>query len=387
MTTILHTADWHLGKPFGQFSDPAKVAALQQARLDAVEALGQVADREKVDAVVVCGDLFDSPMATRAVVCQALHRIAKIPCPVYVIPGNHDHAGPGTLWHLPFFEAERASLAPNLTVLLERKPVELEGIVLLPCPLMQRHTSMDSLGWLTGPAVWAEVAPGKPRMVLAHGTVEAFGSDPDTTGMANYLDPGRLPPGEVDYVALGDWHGIRQVGPAAWYSGTPEPDRFPRGADYRAGCALLVKIAGRRAAPVVEPVETGRLTWVRLAVELDPGMEQDRLLCALEEVVGNRVGGHVVDMKLSGTLGLSALTALEDQVVRYRARVVELMVENRVLIAPNAEDLAALASRPQDPVIAKVAERLKKELESQNRELDRAALLALHRLVREKEAA
>jgi DNA repair exonuclease SbcCD nuclease subunit len=38
----------------------------------------------------------------------------------------------------------------------------------------------------------------------------------------------RLPSSEIDYIALGDWHGIKQVNQKVWYSGTPEIDRFPK---------------------------------------------------------------------------------------------------------------------------------------------------------------
>ena len=30
----------------------------------------------------------------------------------------------------------------------------------------------------------------------------------------------------LDYLALGDWHGTLEVAPRTWYAGAPEPDRF-----------------------------------------------------------------------------------------------------------------------------------------------------------------
>ena len=44
----------------------------------------------------------------------------------------------------------------------------------------------------------------------------------------------------LDYLGLGDWHDQRQIGPATWYSGTPEADGFKHAA---ASGALLVTLA------------------------------------------------------------------------------------------------------------------------------------------------
>lgn len=385
MITFIHTADWQIGKPYGQFQDHGKVATLQKARLDALENLAVLVRDHQVDAVLVCGDMFDSPLATRSVVCQTLEKIGNMPCPVYAIPGNHDHAGPGTVWQMPYFETERKALAPNLQVLIEERPVELDPAILLPCPLLQRQSVADPLGWLQRGAIWSELPPNKPRIILAHGTVQAFGADPDPYSTSNYLDLDQLPGAEIDYVALGDWHGLRQVGPVAWYSGTPEPDRFPRAADYRAGQALLVTVDGRGVPPKVQPVTTGQLTWAQLEVTLDTDSGVDPLDHRLRDLFGQAVGKHVVEVKLSGELGLEAFSALEELLEKYRARALELRVVQRVAVAPQAADLAALAERPSDPMIAEVANRLKKSLEQEKNERDRAALLALHRLVRELE--
>jgi DNA repair exonuclease SbcCD nuclease subunit len=39
---FIHTADWQLGKPFGRMLDEARVA-LQEARLDAIDAIARLA--------------------------------------------------------------------------------------------------------------------------------------------------------------------------------------------------------------------------------------------------------------------------------------------------------------------------------------------------------
>src|SRR5438270_14010557 len=97
---------------------------------------------------------------------------------------------------------------------------------------------------------------GVLRIGLAHGSITNFGSEGEAT---NPIDPRRPESAGLDYLALGDWHRTLQVGPAAWYAGTPEPDRA--GGQER-GTALLVDIAGSGAPATVTPLSTGTYRWI-----------------------------------------------------------------------------------------------------------------------------
>ena len=70
----------------------------------------------------------------------------------------------------------------------------------------------------------------------------------------------------LDYLALGDWHGVRQAGPKAWYAGTPEPDRFR---DNAPGHALAVRIAAAGAEPEVERHRLAQYRWQRHTLDGD----------------------------------------------------------------------------------------------------------------------
>ena len=50
---LLHTSDWHLGKRLDDFSRIEEQQAVLQE-------ICEIADREKVDPVLVAGDLFDT---------------------------------------------------------------------------------------------------------------------------------------------------------------------------------------------------------------------------------------------------------------------------------------------------------------------------------------
>lgn len=84
---ILHTSDWHLGKRLENFSRMEE----QQAVLTEI---CEIADSEKVDAVLVAGDLFDTfnpPTEATDLFYKILKRLASNGRrPVIAIAGNHD---------------------------------------------------------------------------------------------------------------------------------------------------------------------------------------------------------------------------------------------------------------------------------------------------------
>ena len=58
--TLLHTADWHLGRRFPSFEHEQETR-LTRARLEVVGRILDVAESRDVDAVLCAGDLFDEP--------------------------------------------------------------------------------------------------------------------------------------------------------------------------------------------------------------------------------------------------------------------------------------------------------------------------------------
>ena len=195
-TTFLHTADWQLGKPFAGVNDMQKRSLLQSERLAVLKRIGEKARDHHAEFVLLAGDLFDSPSATKSTVAAACSAIGSIGIPVFAIPGNHDHGGPGSLWEQEFFKRERKEIAPNFNILLKPEPLELANAVLFPCPLLRRHEAADPTAWLRSPQDLDTRFGDKPRIVLAHGSVLNFGLLPDDeesdAGATNLIDLPRL---------------------------------------------------------------------------------------------------------------------------------------------------------------------------------------------------
>lgn len=383
MTKFLHTADWQIGKPFAGIRDDRKRSLVQNARIEAIKSLGDLAVKEGCDFIVVAGDLFDSPSADKSTVSAACSAMGQIELPVYVIPGNHDHGGPGSLWEQDFFKRERDALAPNLTLLLESEPYECESAVLLPCPLLRRSAPTDPTEWLRVSEVYDELPADKPRIVLAHGSTQTFTSrwedDEEETAGGNLLDLSRIPDAEIDFIALGDWHGTRQVDSKAWFSGTPEYDRFQKGGDHDPGNILLVEVQ-RGKAPNVTKEATATLRWNELTFDFSDDTALKEFENRITNLLGQRANEDLLRLTLSGSVGIEAARRLDEILESLEARLLRLKVSNQTRIAPTEEEIKDLTQRTSDPLVSEVAGQLvtRAAREDEEGHVARIALRELH---------
>jgi DNA repair exonuclease SbcCD nuclease subunit len=383
--TFLHTADWQLGKPYARVADETKRVRLQNERLDCLRRIGDAALSHNASFVLVAGDLFDSPSPLNSTVARACEAIGHMKVPVLVIPGNHDHGGPGSLWEQPFFVSQRAKLAPNLRMLLSADPVILENAVVFPAPLLRRHDNADPTAWIRNAADSPELPADLPRIVLAHGSVQGFEStqddeDEESAGL-NRIDLARLPDSQIDYIALGDWHGTKQASAKAWYSGTPEIDRFPKGADHDPGNILIVR-AARGQTPRVEKIPTGNFRWNEFSYHFSEDESFDAFSAALDERIGGWGQDSLLKLTLDGSLGIETSHRLAGLIEGLDACLLRVKLDNRVAIAPTPDEIAALADRPDDPLISAVAARLIDLARGADPEVPLLALRELHAAIR-----
>jgi hypothetical protein len=429
--TFLHTADWQLGKPFASICDPAKQARVQQERFEAIRRISAVVKQHRARFVVVAGDLFDSPTPTHATISQAFGAIADLGVPVYAIPGNHDHAGPDSLWEQAFFQRERTRLAPNFHLLTAAAPTLVtlgdsgdgpDGVVLLPCPLLRRHEANDPTAWIRDLDFTA--VGDRPRIVIAHGSTAVFSAgdtsrrdEDDATGTSfNTIALDRLPGDDIDYVALGDWHGFTPAGPKAWYAGTPEIDRFPK-SGQEPGHVLCATV-GRGTVPTITATRTGRLRWLAIDIALDatlegppddptadagpsatdadrhgPGHVDEALMELTRPQDGGEPGfdGCLARVGLTGTVSLAGRAELDRIVESWRARLVRFDLDDAVRIAPTLAEIHDLANRPNDPIISRVATeligRLRAGGDAADLDMVRQAIFMLHALAHSEAAS
>ena len=201
---------------------------------------------------------------------------------------------------------------------------------MLPAPLTQRHTHNDLTDWFAA----AQVPSGLFRVGLAHGSVQGIlAEDIDSS---NPIAAARAEQAALDYLALGDWHGCKQVDARTWYSGTPETDRFRANAS---GQALIVSLSEPGSLPRVVQHVTGQYRWREDTVDLQVPSDIDALL----EQLAALTPADVLALKLSGRIDLPGRRRLLDAIGQARGRARSLVADlSAVRFEPTAEDIGAL---------------------------------------------
>ena len=261
MIRFLHASDLHLGKPFGGFPEDVR-ARLRQSRQEVIARLAGAAREGGAAHVLLAGDTFDQETPAPTTIRHALNAMQAASDLTWVLlPGNHDSLAASELWRV--LAADRPG---NVILATDAAPVDLGGAVLLPAPCPVRHPGRDLTEWMddaeTGEAI---------RIGLAHGGVHDFRPGEDAgPGPAGVIAPDRAERANLAYLGLGDWHGRLRIGPATWYSGTPEADSFK---PHAPAGALLVGIAAPGARAEIAEVETGALRWARIGLDLVAGKD------------------------------------------------------------------------------------------------------------------
>lgn len=276
---ILHTSDWHVGKTL------ARRSRLDETR-DVLNEIVDIAEREAVDAMLVCGDIFDHiapSAAAEKIVYDTLVELERREIPVLLVPGNHDHA---RRWHAlePLLKRFMVRVVPEV-----RRP-ESGGIVSLASRDDSTELQVAVLPWVfERQFVGAHELmglPGEPFQSYAEemkllieklcepleastctvfaGHLFVSGSKPGeaqrglTIGQLYAIAPQALP--EVQYAALGHVHRPQRVAGAsrpAYYSGSPLQLDFGEVEQQKSVNIVELK-PGQPAEVRTEPITGGR---------------------------------------------------------------------------------------------------------------------------------
>jgi exonuclease SbcD len=286
---LLHTSDWHLGRTLHRVD----LTTHQQAFLDH---LVEVVREERVDAVLVAGDVYDRaipPVEAVAQLSDALHRLAEHAV-VVLTPGNHDSAirlgfgatvmrdrvrvlarvedvdrpvvlpgadGDVLVYGLPYLDpdAARRALAPAAA----EQPLPRSHAAVLGAAMDRVRADLAA----RTAAAAAEGRPAPRSAVLAHAfVVGGAASESERDIRVGGVDhaPAAVFDG-VDYVALGHLHGPQRVGePDAAtvlrYSGSPLAYSFSEARHAKSTALVDLGPSGPPAVRLVPAPVPRRLT-------------------------------------------------------------------------------------------------------------------------------
>ena len=276
---FIHTADLHIGAKFkGLDGDKGNIR-----RHDLIETLRRIVrlviDRD-ADGLLVVGDLFDerSPGSdVIAMVGSILDDLEKNDKWCVVVPGNHDHLGPGS----PY---DHLALSSGVTVVRTTGGFEridsIPGMVLYATAYDTNGPNEQKLA-----ALRTEGHEDLPVIVAVHGSYEPSEGCWNQNAECSRYSPishAELRKLEVSYVALGHFHSYWQVcaRPLALYPGSPE------GLSIReSGERYVAEVtAGKRSASV-ERIVVNQKTYLDLP-DIVGIIDEDRIITELEKNKG-----------------------------------------------------------------------------------------------------
>lgn len=342
-TTFLHTSDLQLGMT-RWFLDADAQGRFDDARLRAIDRLGEVAVEHGAEFIVVAGDVFEHNSLSDRVTGRALERLRALPVPVHLLPGNHDPLVADSIFR-------RAEGMAGLHVLGDSVPVPVApGVEIVAAPLLAKRATTDLVRQALEPLAPTDAV----RVLVGHGQAESRSNEaaPDLIDLA-YLES-RLADGTVDYAALGDTHSAQPVGATGrvWYSGAPETTDFrdPRlgaeAGEHNSGNALVVTVSKSSAGDAtvdVEQIGVGEWTFEALDRELSSGDDVDEFLAALDDFPTK--DRTVIKYGLRGTLSMTSTRRLEAGLAERRPVFAALYERERLTdlhLEPGPEELAEL---------------------------------------------
>ncbi len=316
------------------FLSPEAQSRFNDARLQAIRTIGEAARQRDASFVLVTGDVFESNMVERQLVLRALQAMKESEVQFYLLPGNHDPLGAGSVYLSTVFES---NCPPNVAV-LDGTPLEVEpGVTLVSAPWRSKKMTNDPI------AAELELAAKLPgiKILAGHGRFEIFAPDADQPELIR-LGPAEsaVAAGAAQYIALGDRHSRTSVGSTGriWYSGAPEPTEYR---ETDPGLALAVTLSEETCD--VESVKVATWRFTEQMSTVNDSTDVARLRTWLDGLPTKE--RTILNLGLEGTVSLSVMAELEEVIEHFRpmfAAIEQRARDNDLLVVPSDNDFSSL---------------------------------------------
>lgn len=292
---IFHTADLHIGMKYNSY--PEKVREmLQQARLEVLEKMVEMANEQQCNLFVVAGDLFHNIKGiNKKTIAQAAKYLEAFQgeC-VLIIPGNHDYDND----MIDLWKTFKEHIADKIVFLNQEVPVSLDNygldITVYPAPCHSKHSDVNNINWIREHKL--NIDPLQINIGIAHGALE--GISPDLTSSYFYMTREELENIPLDLWLLGHTHVTYPPSQSLkeWQifnPGTPEPD----GLDCKhGGNAWIITIDEQKKTSATR-MDTGIYRFLDKEFTVSSSGELDEMKSLL---LSNNPNNTVARLKITG---------------------------------------------------------------------------------------
>jgi len=348
MVRFIHTSDWQIGMKGSGLGESA--SKVREARIASGRNVLKLAKEQKVDFVLLCGDIFEHNMVSQEDVKRVISVFNEYQdIPIYLLPGNHDVLGAGCVYNREIF-----GRVGHLTILNSPNPVSIGDVTLHPCPVAHKRSKHDFSATIPDVHEVEGIHIG-----VAHGSVVGKLAVSMWEGIDLPIYPACVERTGIDYLALGHWHGHSvfedsQGLPRIAYSGTHEQTDY---SENNAGFCLLVKIDGKGHTPKIEPLKTGQLSWAICKFEMKDYSSLDELKKYLDSMRDI----DIVKLVLNGELPLELKGEL-DKLLDYQTTINKNMTVDFGSLNMTVPFTSESAFDTGDPTLSHTEVSLRKQL-------------------------
>lgn len=327
---IFHTADLHIGMKFNKYPESVR-KDLQQARVDIIEKMVQVANQKECNLFVIAGDLFNG---ISGVSKATIHKVQTTldtfqgEC-VVIIPGNHDYDND----MIDLWKSFKTNISDKIIFLNDEIPHSIMDFglkaMIYPAPCHSVHSKENNIGWIKNEIIDNEFV----NIGIAHGALE--GISPDLEEKYYYMKINELSNIPIDLWLLGHTHiTFPTKSPIKDWKifnpGTPEPD----GLDCKhSGVSWIITVDDEKKINA-EMIETGSYQFADLTFEITGKDDLDKMS---EMIISKNPSTKIARINLVGKV--------EDDVFRYRQEIYRKIEENIKYLIIEDTDLSIKISK------------------------------------------
>ena len=345
---------------------------IREKRIESIRKIFEIAKNCEADFLLVCGDVFEHNMVGNEDVSKVVSIFNSYSdIPIYLLPGNHDSLGPGSVYERDIF-----SRISNLTIFKKCEPLTINGVIFHPLPIESYYRKDHRTRKLQCVKEIEGIHIG-----VAHGSL--IGEVPVSDEDLDYpIDPSCIEETGLDYLAIGHWHSYREFKDNSGitrivYSGTHEQTKYN---EDSAGYCVFVEIKEKGEKPSIKPVRCRQLTWGLRNFKLRDVTSISELSTELD----NMKDVDMLELNLTGEIPIENKLELENLLEYHKTQHIHFRIKNEndfqyttPLSLEKIEDLS-------DPILNETNKWLrgKMRVESvpENRDVIVEAIFLLHRL-------